>query len=79
MPSLAGATLERQTACLRPVTPDGLPLIGPVPGWDNAYVATGGGPKGVLLAPAMGRAVADLILAGRTDLSIGPASPARFC
>jgi glycine oxidase len=78
MPSLAGATLERQTACLRPVTPDGLPLIGPVPGWDNAYVATGGGPKGVLLAPAMGRAVADLILAGRTELSIASSSPGRF-
>lgn len=78
MPSLAGATLERQTACLRPVTPDALPLIGPVPGWENAYVATGGGPKGILLAPAMGRAIADLILTGRTDLSVASSSPGRF-
>ena len=78
MPSLEAATLERQTACLRPVSPDGLPLIGAVPGWDNAYVAGGGGPKGILLAPAMGRAVADLILGGRSDLSIESSAPARF-
>jgi glycine oxidase len=78
MPALAGASLVQQTACLRPVTPDGLPLLGPVPGWQGAYVATGGGPKGILLAPAMGRAVADLILTGRTSLSVSPCAPGRF-
>jgi glycine/D-amino acid oxidase-like deaminating enzyme len=41
-------------------------------------VATGGGPKGILLAPAMGRAVADLILTGRTSLSVSPCAPGRF-
>jgi glycine oxidase len=78
MPALAGATLLRQTVCLRPVTPDGLPIVGRMPGWEGVYVATGGGPKGILLAPAMGRAVADLILTGRTALSVGPCAPERF-
>jgi glycine oxidase len=78
MPALAEASLERQTACLRPITPDGLPIVGKVPGWDGVYVATGGGAKGILLAPAMGKAVADLLLTGRTALSISSSSPERF-
>jgi glycine oxidase len=78
MPSLAKATLAHQTVCLRPVTPDGLPIIGRMPDWDGVYVATGGGPKGILLAPAMGLAVADLILTGRTSLPIGSCAPERF-
>jgi D-amino-acid dehydrogenase len=49
-----------------------------VPGREGVYVATGGGAKGILLAPAMGRAVADLLLTGRTPLSIGTSSPDRF-
>jgi glycine/D-amino acid oxidase-like deaminating enzyme len=78
MPSLAEATLIRQTVCLRPLSPDDLPILGAVPGWDGAYVATGGGMKGILLAPSMGKALADLLLAGRTDLSIEACGPARF-
>ena len=78
MPSLTEATLLKQTACLRPWTPDGLPILGPVPGWDGAYLATGGGTKGILLAPATGRAIADLILAGHTSLDIRSSAPGRF-
>ena len=58
------ATLVKQTACLRPLTPDGLPVIGSVPGTDGVYVATGGGTKGILLAPAMGQAIADISAPG---------------
>ena len=78
MPSLADARLVKQTVCLRPITPDDLPIVGAVPGWEGAYVATGGGTKGILLAPAMGRAIADLILTGRTSLPIGSCDPERF-
>ena len=78
MPQLAEAKLMRHTACLRPVTPDWLPIIGRAPGWDNVYLATGAGKKGVLLSSAMGQATADLIVRGSTELSIGPGDPARF-
>jgi glycine oxidase len=78
MPSIKDATLVKQTACLRPVTPDDLPIVGGVPGWHGAYVATAGGTKGILLAPGMGKAVADLILTGETAVSIAGASLERF-
>ena len=78
MPSLVEADLIRHTACLRPVTPDDLPLLGAVPRRTGAYIGSGGGPKGILLAPGMGKALADLILTGRTDLSIGGCAPERF-
>jgi glycine oxidase len=78
MPALASASVVRHTACLRPVAPDGLPIIGRAPGWDNVYLATGGGKKGILLSPGIGEAIADLITAGETPLPIGAYAPGRF-
>lgn len=78
MPAIAEASLLQHTACLRPITPDDLPLLGKVPGREGAYVGSGGGPKGILLAPGMGKALADLILTGQTSLSIKACDPARF-
>jgi glycine/D-amino acid oxidase-like deaminating enzyme len=63
---------------LRPVAGDGLLLLGRVPGFDSVYMATGAGRKGILLGPAMGRAVADLILTGKAALALEAFSPARF-
>jgi glycine oxidase len=78
MPALANARLIQQTVCLRPATPDDLPIVGQVPGRKGAYVATGGGTKGILLAPAMGWAIADMIMTGSTDLPVETLDPARF-
>jgi glycine oxidase len=78
MPAMAGASLARHTVCLRPVPPDGLPILGKAPGWDNAYLATGGAKKGILLSTGMGKAIADLITEGRTSLSIAAYAPERF-
>jgi glycine oxidase len=78
MPALAQARLVLQTACLRPVTPDWLPIVGQAPGWDNVYLATGAGKKGILLSPGMGKATADLITQGSTSLPVGPCAPERF-
>jgi glycine oxidase len=78
MPAMAQATLLEQTACLRPVTPDWLPIIGRAPGWQNVYLATGGAKKGILLAPGMGQAIADLITTGHTALPVAPYTPERF-
>jgi len=66
-------------ACFRPVTEDGLPLIGKVPQLEGAYVATGHNVWGILNAPATGEALAELIADGAsrsTDLS--PFDPARL-
>ena len=77
-PAMAEARTVRHTVCLRPVTPDWLPIVGRAPGWRNAWLATGAGKKGVLISPGMGRAVSDLITAGRTEMPVGPFSPERF-
>ena len=57
--------VELEWAGLRPLMPDGLPVIGAVPGHDGLYVATGHGMLGVTLAPATAAALAPLILEGR--------------
>lgn len=60
LPPIGGLRAVDQTACLRPRTADGLPILGRVQGWDNVYAATGAGKKGILLGPAMGLSAADL-------------------
>ena len=66
--ALRGARIIRRQACYRPVTDDGLPLIGRVPGVAGAYVATGHGPWGMLNAPATGLALAELVADGAPAL-----------
>jgi glycine/D-amino acid oxidase-like deaminating enzyme len=63
-PALAAAPIKARQACFRPVTEDGLPLIGAVPGIDHAYVATGHSVWGMLNAPATGEAMSELLMDG---------------
>jgi D-amino-acid dehydrogenase len=62
----------------RPMTPDGLPVIGWLPGYHNLAVASGHAMLGVTLAPATGDAMAELITTGRAPEVIAPFDPARF-
>ena len=78
IPSLADAQLTRQTACLRPVSSDGLLVLGEVPGWEGVYMATGAGRKGIILGPSMGRIIADLITKGVSDIPVDAFDPGRF-
>lgn len=75
-PYLPGADWERREREWmgpRPMTPDGLPLIGPPPGRPRVLLATGHNMLGLMLAPATGRLVAAL-LTGQAD----PGLTARF-
>jgi glycine oxidase len=78
VPDMANAKLVLHTACLRPVTPDWLPILGRAPGYENVFLATGAGKKGILLAPAIGKSIADLITDGTTALPITGFGPDRF-
>jgi glycine oxidase len=78
LPAMADAQLAQQTACLRPVTSDGLLVLGGVPGLDQLYVATGGARKGILYGPAMGHAIADLVLGRGTRVALDAFAPGRF-
>ena len=66
-------------ACFRPVTEDGLPLIGRLLESEGFYVATGHNVWGILNAPATGEALAQLIADGTTrDVNLAPFNPGRL-
>ena len=62
VPILSKAETEAEWAGLRPGSPDGLPFIGPVPGWDNVFAAVGHFRAGIQLSIGTADLVADLIL-----------------
>jgi len=66
VPGLAGRAILRTWACLRPATPDELPILGRAPGLDNVFLATGHYRNGILLSPITADLMAD-VLQGRRD------------
>ncbi len=62
----------------RPVTPDGLPVIGRVPGRDRVILATGHCMLGLSLGPVTGRLVAELAGGQAPSIDLMPLSPARW-
>ena len=78
-PSLGSAELLHQTACLRPLSRDGLPIVGKVPGWQNLFLGTGAGRKGILWSTGMSQGLADMILHGTSEVpGLTFLDPARF-
>ena len=67
LPDLERAELVQQLAGSRPLSPDSKPIIGPVPGWQGVYLATGHTTKGIHLGPITGRIIADYIRRGSTQ------------
>jgi D-amino-acid dehydrogenase len=74
----APATPPQAGAGCRPMTPDGLPLIGRLGALTNAYVSTGHGMLGVTLAPGTAAALTDLVVNERMPATLLPFSPQRF-
>jgi glycine oxidase len=77
-PGLADASFRQAWVGLRPASLDGMPILGPVPGWDGFTLATGHTAEGVALSPITGAAIADLVLGKPSDLSLAPFSITRF-
>lgn len=69
-------------ACYLPTTPDGLPLIGEVPGLSGVFLATGHSCWGILNGPATGLMVSEMILDGKVlclpSEGVDILSPARL-
>lgn len=65
-------------AGMRPMTPDGMPIIGRLPGTANAYVSGGHGMLGITLGPGTSRALAEVILGRGYPPRLLPFSPGRF-
>lgn len=63
---------------MRPMAPDGLPVLGAVPGFGNFYVASGHAMLGVTLAAVTGVQMAELITSGRPSELLEPFRVDRF-
>ncbi len=73
-----GPVLREQWSGWRPMMPDDLPVIGPVPGQRGLWLATGHGMLGISLSAITGQLLADLVIGREPVVNPGPFSPARF-
>jgi len=77
-PAIARSPVRRSWAGLRPVTPDGLPILGPDPHVSGLWYATGHGRNGILLAGITGETIGDLLAQGTSDVDISELTVSRF-
>lgn len=78
VPQLASAKMHFDWAGLRPGSPDGLPMIGPLPPFDNVIAASGHFRNGILLGPQTGGWIARGITSGNWSHIPPVFSPSRF-
>jgi glycine oxidase len=77
-PSLLDGEITAMWTGLRPGTPDELPLMGLVPGYERLWVASGHYQTGIQQAVATAELMADAIISGRVDPAMADFSPSRF-
>jgi glycine oxidase len=77
VPPLATAHVENCWAGLRPGSPDGMPYLGRVPGFENLFVAAGHFRAGIQLAPITGLVMKELILGQPTTVPLESFRPDR--
>jgi glycine oxidase len=75
LPALAGATPVAHWAGLRPGSPEGIPYIGEVPGWQGLWLNCGHYRNGLVLAPASCQLFADLLLGREPIIDPAPYAP----
>jgi D-amino-acid dehydrogenase len=63
---------------LRPVTPDGMPVLGAAPTLEGLYVANGHAMLGLTLGPITGKLMADMIVGNKPSRDLAPLRPDRF-
>ncbi len=78
VPGFADLPASGAWAGLRPLTPDGRPIIGPDPDVHGLVYAAGHGRNGILLGPLTGDLVAELLVRGETSRDLAPYSIMRF-
>jgi len=75
---LEGGRSQDDWVGLRPVTPDGLPVVGPAPGLQGLFVANGHAMLGLTLGPITGRLLAGWIVEGAPLEDLSALRPDRF-
>lgn len=76
IPALAGVQAEAVRIGTRPMPPDGLSIVGPVPRMEGYYVAVTH--SGITLSPLLGKLAAAEIITGHPDPALAEFRPARF-
>ena len=76
IPALAGAEVVGHWAGLRPGSPEGIPYIGQVPGFEGLWLNCGHYRNGLVLAPASCQLFADLLLGRSPIIDPTPYAPA---
>ena len=78
LPALKNLQIIRTFAGLRPYTPDGLPILGPVKSLDGFFMAAGHEGDGIALSPITGNLVSQILVGKKPDICLDPFSPDRF-
>lgn len=75
IPALADAEVVGHWAGLRPGSPEGIPYIGKVPGFEGLWLNCGHYRNGLVLAPASCQLFADLLLGHKPVIDPAPYAP----
>jgi sarcosine oxidase subunit beta len=76
LPGLAKVNVIRSFVGFRPWPPDGLPILGAIPGVPGFLAAVGH--SGITWSPAAGKLLTELVTTGKPSMSLEPYSLARF-
>ena len=75
---MAEGEADSEWCGLRPCTPDGLPMVGPVPGISGLFLATGHAMLGLTLGPVTGKLICEMVLDGAPSRDLTPLRADRF-
>ena len=78
LPCLKKMNIIRTFAGLRPYTPDGLPILGPVEVLKGFFMAAGHEGDGIALAPITGMLIAQLLVDGQPAIPLDDLGLHRF-
>jgi len=78
VPALEQVNVIRAFAGLRPYTPDGLPILGPVADVPGFFMAAGHEGDGIALSPITGELIAQMIITGKSDFPLDAFRLSRF-
>jgi sarcosine oxidase, subunit beta len=77
-PRMQDASIARGWAGLREMTPDDNAVVGALGQPDGFWVAAGFSGHGFMQAPAIGEALAELLILGESSINLDPLRPGRF-
>ena len=62
----------------RPSLPDGLPVLGAAPKFENVFFAFGNSHFGMTAGPVMGKVIAEIVSGGKPGIDVTPLRAERF-